>query len=174
MTMPRDLTEAEARHVETLIEIYEFTVADVAAIVLAYRDPARSIGTIEHVVNRLYNGAHAQERIGRQSSAFPMIMFGITTYPPYQCHEPTCLALDGLVVEVHDPLWDYAFPPNGPDCLCRPEQVTHRRLKRLGLRLSFPSNVPRPTLGYDRAWAAFSDRTEPPGFVDMTRVEVRL
>lgn len=172
--MPRDLTEAEAGHIETLIEIYEFTVADVATIVLAYRDPARSIGTIEHVVNRLYNSAHRQARIFRQSTAFPMTMLEISPGARYRCHEPTCLALDRLAVEVHDPLWDYAFPPNGPNCLCTAFQLTYRRASRLGVRLSFPSNVPRPALGYDRAWAAFADRTEPPGFVNMTQAEVRL
>ena len=57
------------------------------------------------------------------------------------------VALDGLVLEATDPIWDTIYPPNGWGCSCGVRSVSRSGLKRLGKDV--PDQAPK--LGTRRA-----------------------
>jgi len=62
------------------------------------------------------------------------------------------LAWDGIILRHDDPWWKTHTPPNGFGCKCYVETLAERDLKREGLELSNPEQIPYPDSGVDKGW----------------------
>ncbi|MCH4893420.1 phage head morphogenesis protein [Sphingomonas sp. SFZ2018-12] len=84
-------------------------------------------------------------RIQRQKAAFPYLRYvPSTSERKRQLHIPWY----GIVLPVDHPWWQTHFPPNGWGCKCGFEQVTQRRLERMGWSVTPDDQLPpgNPTI----------------------------
>lgn len=100
----------------------------------------RRLRTIYNTNVRMSMASGHWQRIQRQKDVMPYLRY----LPSSSEHKrPLHMSWYGILLPVDHPFWQTHFPPNGWGCKCHFEQVTERRMKRMGWTVTPDSDLPR-------------------------------
>ncbi|WP_336973491.1 phage minor head protein [Sphingobium aromaticiconvertens] len=100
----------------------------------------RRLRTIYNTNVRMSMASGHWQRIQRQKDVMPYLRY----LPSTSEHKrPLHMSWYGILLPVDHPFWQTHFPPNGWGCKCHFEQVTERRMKRMGWKVTPDSDLPQ-------------------------------
>lgn len=100
----------------------------------------RRLRTIYNTNVRMSLASGHWQRIQRQKDVMPYLRY----LPSTSEHKrPLHMGWYGILLPVDHPFWQTHFPPNGWGCKCHFEQVTERRMQRMGWTITPDSQLPQ-------------------------------
>ncbi|SCW55758.1 Phage Mu protein F like protein [Sphingobium faniae] len=100
----------------------------------------RRLRTIYNTNVRMSMASGHWTRIQRQKDVYPYLRY----LPSTSEHKrPLHMTWYGILLPVDHPFWQTHFPPNGWGCKCHFEQVSERRMKRMGWAITPEHNLPQ-------------------------------
>lgn len=100
----------------------------------------RRLRTIYNTNVRMSMATGHWARIQRQKDVFPYLRY----LPSTSEHKrPLHMSWYGILLPVDHPFWQTHFPPNGWGCKCQFEQVTERKLRKMGWTVTSDADLPQ-------------------------------
>lgn len=100
----------------------------------------RRLRTIYNTNVRMSMATGHWARIQRQKDVFPYLRY----LPSTSEHKrPLHMSWYGILLPVDHPFWQTHFPPNGWGCKCQFEQVTERKMRKMGWTVTPDADLPQ-------------------------------